>query len=81
MRSSRTSLALALGGLLSALAARAQTPVNGFKPLMQYGVGLRGRTKLSSESNVRLAWRVELMRFRRGYQDDTFVCASLGTAF
>ena len=30
MRSSRTSLALALGGLLSALAARAQTPVNGF---------------------------------------------------
>ncbi|MCY1074524.1 hypothetical protein [Archangium lansingense] len=31
--------------------------------------------------DVRLAWRVELMRFRRGYQDDTFVGASLGTAF
>jgi hypothetical protein len=57
------------------------TPMDGTKLLIQYGVGLRGRTKLSLESNVRLAWRVELMRFRRGYQDDTFVGASLGTAF
>ena len=57
------------------------TPIDGTKLLIQYGVGLRGRTKLSMESNVRLAWRVELMRFRRGYQDDTFVGASLGTAF
>jgi hypothetical protein len=32
-------------------------------------------------SNTRLAWRIELMRFRRGYMDDTFVGASLGTAF
>ena len=57
------------------------TPMDGMKLLLQYGVGLRGRTKVSMESNVRLAWRVELMRFRRGYQDDTFVGASLGTAF
>jgi hypothetical protein len=57
------------------------TPVTGVKSLIQYGVGLRGRSKLSSESNVRLAWRVELMRFRRGYLDDTFLGASLGTAF
>ena len=57
------------------------TSVDGLKSLIQYGVGLRGRTKVSSESNVRLAWRVELMRFRRGYLDDTFVGASLGTAF
>ncbi|AKJ02629.1 hypothetical protein ATI61_11719 [Archangium gephyra] len=57
------------------------TPLDGTKLLIQYGVGLRGRTKLLLESNVRLAWRVELMRFRRGYQDDTFVGASLGTAF
>ncbi|HEX5747830.1 MAG TPA: hypothetical protein VFZ09_16415 [Archangium sp.] len=57
------------------------TPLDGTQLLIQYGVGLRGRTKLSLESNVRLAWRVELMRFRRGYQDDTFVGASLGTAF
>lgn len=57
------------------------TAVDGLKSLIQYGVGLRGRTKVSSESNVRLAWRIELMRFRRGYLDDTFVGASLGTAF
>lgn len=57
------------------------TPTDGTHLLIQYGVGLRGRTKVSRESNVRLAWRVELMRFRRGYQDDTFVGASLGTAF
>ena len=58
-----------------------QTPVDGLHSLLQYGVGLRGRTRLLSESNVRLAWRVELMRFRRGYMDDTYVGASLGTAF
>ncbi|WP_375772718.1 hypothetical protein NR798_18120 [Archangium gephyra] len=58
-----------------------QTVLDGTKLLIQYGLGLRGRTKLSMESNVRLAWRVELMRFRRGYQDDTFVGGSLGTAF
>ncbi|WP_199243252.1 hypothetical protein [Vitiosangium sp. GDMCC 1.1324] len=65
--------ALEVGGKL--------TPVDGIKPLVQYGVGLRGRTKLSSESNVRLSWRVELTRFRRGYMDDTFLGASIGTAF
>ncbi len=58
-----------------------QTPVDDIRSLIQYGVGLRGRTQVSSASNVRLAWRVELMRFRRGYLDDTFVGASLGTAF
>jgi len=57
------------------------TTVDGLKSLVQYGVGLRGRTKLSAASNVRLAWRIELMRFRRGYLDDTFLGASLGTAF
>jgi hypothetical protein len=58
-----------------------RTTVVGIQSLIQYGVGLRGRTRLSSESNVRLAWRLELMRFRRGYLDDTLVGASLGTAF
>jgi hypothetical protein len=57
------------------------TTVDGLKSLVQYGLGLRGRTKLSANSNVRLAWRLELMRFRRGYLDDTFLGASLGTAF
>ena len=57
------------------------TPVDGVKSLIQYGVGLRGRSRLSAATNVRLAWRVEAQRFRRGYQDDTFFGASLGTAF
>ena len=57
------------------------TPVDGLKPLIQYGVGLRGRTRLSVASNLRLAWRVEAQRFRRGYQDDTFFGASAGIAF
>lgn len=58
-----------------------KTEVNGLKPLIQYGVGLRGRTKLSSSSNLRLAWRLEVTRYRRGYLDDTFFGASVGTAF
>jgi hypothetical protein len=58
-----------------------RTAVNGIKPLIQYGAGLRGRTKLSSQSNLRLAWRLEVTRYRRGYLDDTFFGASLGTAF
>ncbi|WP_434380361.1 hypothetical protein [Melittangium boletus] len=57
------------------------TVVDGVKSLIQYGVGLRGRTQLSAASNVRLAWRLEAQRYRRGYQDDTFFGASLGTAF
>lgn len=57
------------------------TSVDGIKPLIQYGVGVRGRTPLSIESNVRLAWRLELTRFRRGYQDDTYLGASAGVAF
>ncbi|ATB40667.1 hypothetical protein CYFUS_006118 [Cystobacter fuscus] len=57
------------------------TPVEGIKPLIQYGVGLRGRTKLSATSNLRLTWRLELMRFRRGYQDDTSAGLSAGLGF
>jgi hypothetical protein len=57
------------------------TQVDGHESLIQAGVGLRGRTRLSSESNVRLSWRVEGMYFRRGYMNDLFVGASVGTAF
>ncbi len=57
------------------------TPIDGIKPLIQYGVGLRGRTKLSIESNLRLTWRLEVTRFRRGYQDDTFAGLSAGIGF
>lgn len=55
------------------------TAVKGLKPLLQYGMGFRGRPRLSD--TVCLSFRVELMRFRRGYLDDTFLGGSIGTAF
>lgn len=55
------------------------TAVKGLKPLIQYGLGFRGRPRLSD--TMSLAFRVELMRFRRGYMDDTFLGGSIGTAF
>jgi hypothetical protein len=55
------------------------TAVKGLKPLLQYGLGFRGRPRISD--TVALSFRLELMRFRRGYLDDTFVGGSLGTAF
>jgi len=55
------------------------TAVKGIKPLLQYGMGLRGRPRISD--TMALSFRVELMRFRRGYLDDTFVGGSIGTAF
>lgn len=55
------------------------TAVKGLKPLLQYGLGFRGRPRLSDKMS--LSFRLELMRFRRGYLDDTFVGGSLGTAF
>jgi hypothetical protein len=56
-----------------------ETVVNGLKPVIQYGVGLRGRPRLSD--TLSLAFRVEVTRFRRGYMDDTFIGGSIGTAF
>jgi hypothetical protein len=55
------------------------TNVKGLKPVFQYGVGFRGRPRLSDR--MALAFRVELTRFRRGYMNDTFIGGSLGTAF
>ncbi len=55
------------------------TPLKGLKPMIQYGVGFRGRPRLSEK--LCLSFRLELMRFRRGYLDDTFVGGSIGTAF
>jgi hypothetical protein len=56
-----------------------ETGVKGLKPLIQYGVGFRGRPRVSERMAV--SFRVELMRFRRGYMDDTFLGGSVGTAF
>lgn len=56
------------------------TKVNGLKPLLQYGVGFRGRPQIGS-GNLRLAFRLEALAFRRGYMNDFFLGGSLGTAF
>ena len=59
-----------------------QTPVSGMKPLLQYGIGLRGRPLIGGDdSRMRLTFRLELTRFRRAYLNDTFVGASLGLAY
>lgn len=58
-----------------------ETAVSAVQPLIQYGVGLRGRPLLGGDSKVRLSFRVELTRFRRGYLDDTLIAGSLGGAF
>jgi hypothetical protein len=57
------------------------TKVNGIQPLLQYGVGFRGRPRLTSSGNLRLAFRLEALGFRRGYMNDFFLGGSLGTAF
>lgn len=53
----------------------------GLKPLIQYGVGIRGKPLVSVDGLLRVAFRVELVRYRRHYMDDTYLGASLGAAF
>jgi hypothetical protein len=55
--------------------------VSGIKPLIQYGIGLRGRPLISEDGVLRVSFRVELTRFRRQYMDDTFLGGSVGLAF
>lgn len=55
--------------------------VAGIKPLLQYGLGLRGAPRLGPDGPFRISFRLELTRFRRGYMDDTFVGGSVGVAF
>jgi hypothetical protein len=49
--------------------------------LVQYGAGLRFRIGMTSDDKLRLSFRIELTRFRRGYMDDTLVGGSLGLTF
>lgn len=58
-----------------------QTVIGGMKPVLQYGVGFRGRPKLAADGNLRIAFRFEATRFRRAYMDDTFLGGSIGAAF
>lgn len=54
------------------------TPSAGVRPLIQYGAGLRARPQISEHLHMTI--RVELMRFRRGYLDDTLVGFTMGLA-
>lgn len=74
---------------------KARTTVAGNKLLIQYGGGLRFRPLVltwerdgdrnanyaEAVNGMRLSFRIEFTRFRRGYIDDTFVGGSLGLTF
>jgi hypothetical protein len=53
----------------------------GTKVLYQYGGGFRFRPALTSDEKVRLSFRIEFTRFRRGYMDDTFIGGTMGVSF
>jgi len=73
------------GGLAYQLSAlhngTSELTVAGVKPLIQYGVGLRGRPLVLEDVGLRVSFRVEVTRFRRQYMDDTFVGGSAGVAY
>ncbi|MHA7629762.1 hypothetical protein [Corallococcus sp. M7] len=56
-----------------------ETKVNGLKPVVQYGLGIRGRPALSR--TLHLTFRVEAMGLRRGYANDFFLGGSAGVGF
>lgn len=58
-----------------------RTEVAGVKPVIQYGLGIRGTPVVNPELPLRISFRVEVTRFRRGYSDDTFVGGSVGVDF
>lgn len=58
-----------------------ETTIAGLKPLIQYGVGLRGGPRPTDNFPFRISFRIELTRFRRGYMDDTFIGGSVGVGF
>ncbi|MFN0063980.1 MAG: hypothetical protein ACKVPX_15845 [Myxococcaceae bacterium] len=51
------------------------------QPVILYGLGFRGRPLLVGDGLLRLFFRVEVTRFRRGYADDTFLGGSIGLGF
>lgn len=58
-----------------------ESQIIGNKLLIQYGAGIRARPALVADESLRLSFRLELTRFRRGYMDDTFVGGSAGVTF
>ncbi len=56
-----------------------QTGITGTKPDLDYGLGARFRFAVNPSLSI--SARLELMRFRRGYLDDTFVTLGAGADF
>ncbi|RKG57453.1 hypothetical protein D7X30_18205 [Corallococcus sp. AB011P] len=54
-----------------------ETKVNGLKPVLQYGLGIRGRPGRSA----RFMFRIEATGLRRGYANDFFLGGSAGVGF
>lgn len=61
--------------------AGTRTDIAGIKLLGQYGLGFRFRLPVVEGDWLRLSFRLELTRFRRGYMDDTLFGGSLGLTF
>lgn len=59
----------------------AVSTTSGSRGAFQYGVGLRGRPLVNEEGTLRLTFRIEVMRFRRAYLDDTYAGATFGLGF
>jgi hypothetical protein len=59
----------------------AETQIAGTKPIFQYGIGFRGRPAVVADGSVRISFRIEATRYRRGYMDDTFIGGSVGATF
>ena len=60
------------------------THLSGTKFLFQYGLGIRARPLVVNFKNggaMRISFRFELTRFRRGYMDDTMLGGSIGVTF
>ena len=85
-------LVCALGGLLAAQPEARKSNMelvgyndlqarSAYQPVIQYGIGLRGRPLLSEDGRLRLTVRLEATRFRRAYLNDTLLLASAGLAF
>ena len=73
---------IGLGYQFSAIHVKeVETQIAGTKSVIQYGIGFRGRPAVVADESVRVSFRIELTRFRRGYMDDTFLGGSVGATF
>jgi hypothetical protein len=58
-----------------------QNTISASRFVLQYGAGVRFRIGVVPDNKIRVSFRLELTRFRRGYMDDTLVGGSIGITF